>query len=213
MLTDLFNIGGFGGYQVAVTGNVFLAGHDLERPIHHRGEAEVGLIGMETDGLGCPEVLWAAENGGGDVLSFDLSGESNPVGPGMVAFPAVFAFAGQHLQVAGLDGTIALFLEPLIIASERHATVAVLVDVQGFLANTLLDAGDVEKEVILRGLVYGDGPHFVKHIHPLAARLHHESMFGTEGNLLLFAFQIDHLTEFDPAKILGLVPEIHFFPS
>ena len=54
MLTDLFSIGGFGGYQVAIAGNVLLAWHDLERPIHHGGETEVGLVGMETDGLGGP---------------------------------------------------------------------------------------------------------------------------------------------------------------
>ena len=87
---DHVHVGCVRCYEVAVAGNVFLAGLDFECTVHHRSKADIGLIGMDPDGLWRSEVLRTAKHGSGYVLAVDLAGECNPARMGVIAFPAIF---------------------------------------------------------------------------------------------------------------------------
>ena len=57
---------------------------------------------MNPHGLGRTKVFRTAEDGGRGVPAVNPAGEGDPVGTGVIAFPAVFAVAGQEPQVDGL---------------------------------------------------------------------------------------------------------------
>ena len=70
----------------------------------------------------------------------------------MIPFPAIFAFASEVSYVTWVDAVILLFLEPLVVAPECHAPIAVLGDIQWFVQGAFLDADNIEEKVILRCL-------------------------------------------------------------
>lgn len=123
VLLDHVYVGCFGSHEIAVTRNVFLIRHDLEWTFNHRREAEVWLVRMDAHVLWCTEVFRTAEDGSRHVLTIDLSREGHPVGSSVIAFPAVFAVAGQILYVTRIDAVVILFPQPLNVAAECHAAV------------------------------------------------------------------------------------------
>ena len=73
----------------------------------------------------------------------------------------------------------------------------------------MLNADDVEKKMIRRRLVDGNGPSLVECIDPLVTVLYRERVLDGEGDLSLLSMQIHHFAKFDFAEILCLIPKVY----